>query len=211
MDVGRQHRLARALAESHGAHYGGRDDITLLSILDRGDTPQVADEDLKQISTLQHLLYLEIDCGNRITDAGMIEIGKLTNLETFLLKSRGQRGLYGKITDSGVSHLRGLSSLKSLQLLGVRLSDEGLAAIADLDLEELFVESDRITSNGLEHVARFRNLRALGVYETAIDDRGIALLAKMKGLKTLRLSGTKVSDEGMERLRRSLPGTEIYH
>ena len=58
----------------------------------------------------------------RITDAGLVHLKGLTNLQD--LKLGGT-----KITDAGLVHLKGLTNLQELHLSDTQVTDAGLAAM----------------------------------------------------------------------------------
>ena len=68
--------------------------------------------------------------GSRVTDAGLIHLAGLTQLEELWLQKT-------RITDDGLAHLAQLTSLKELWLLETRITDAGVAHLAGLtNLEE---------------------------------------------------------------------------
>ena len=92
------------------------------------------------------------------------------------------------VTDSDLSHVKGLRKLKSLGLKDTRITDSGLAEISNLtNLEFLFVQNTSITDSGVPNILKLRSLKELGI------------------------RGTKISQKGLVRLQRGLPTTVIYY
>ena len=58
--------------------------------------------------------------GWRITDAGMVHLKGLTNLQSLDLRKT-------KITDAGLVHLKGLNKLQWLYLMGTKVTDAGVS------------------------------------------------------------------------------------
>ncbi|MDO8589325.1 MAG: P-loop NTPase fold protein [Armatimonadota bacterium] len=117
-------------------------------------------------------LYLS---GTGVTDAGLREIAKLTNLQWLDLSRTG-------VTDAG---LREIAKLTNLQELG--LSGTG------------------VTDAGLREIARLTNLQGLFLGGTGVTDAGLREIAKLTNLQALGLSGTGVTDAGRNELKRALP------
>ncbi len=60
--------------------------------------------------------------------------------------------------------------------------------------------SQRLTDEGLRHLARLRRLRHLDLRGTAITDRGVAVLGELPALETISLAHTRISDAGVASL-----------
>ena len=66
---------------------------------------------------------VEVDLyGTQITDAGLVHLKGLTNLQTLNLDGT-------KITDAGLVHLKGLTSLETLSLNRTKVTDTGVAEL----------------------------------------------------------------------------------
>ena len=86
-------------------------------------------------------------------------------------------------------HLRGLNSLKYLDLTGTKVTDAGLV-----------------------HLKGLANLEALMLTHTQVTDAGLVHLEGLANLKCLDLRRSpQVTDEGVEKLQQSLPDCEISH
>src|SRR5262245_49723109 len=93
----------------------------------------------------------------------------------------------GGTTDADLAGLRELKSLRALDLVGTPLTDAGLARIAEL-----------------------RSLRSLDLNGTGVTDAGLRHREVLAGLRSLALHGcANVTDEGIRRLRKALPGWDI--
>ena len=106
------------------------------------------------------------------------------------------------VTDAGLAHLRGLTHLHTLGLLGTGVTDAGLAHLRDLpNLADLALNLTSVSDAGLAHLRGLPSLTVLNLDETRVTDAGLEHLTGLRRLKHLRLSGTNVTDRGLERLR----------
>ena len=129
------------------------------------------------------------------------------------------------VTDAGMAPLGMMQGLKELRIIAP-VTDQGTARLKSLaQLEHLVLQSPKLTDRTLETVATLGYLQHLELGEAAwdysqgpgnpvriispISDAGLAELANLRGLKTLVLRHTKVTDEGVERLKGFLPDCEI--
>jgi mono/diheme cytochrome c family protein len=106
--------------------------------------------------------------------------------------------------------LRQVTTMRELNLGGVRLKDEDLASIAGLkNLTVLHLDSTPITDTALEHLGALENLTGLNLFGTAITDAGLQRLAGLRNLKSLYVAETKVTAQGVARLQKDLPDVKI--
>jgi hypothetical protein len=152
----------------------------------------------------------------------------------FFAKVRVVRFSFSELcSDEDLAALRDLPDLEELDISGfLRITDRGLHNIVGLaDLQDLTI-CDSIScpianpeqaalkttmpyfSCALTEMAfaDFRSLRRLqrfrlGIFE--LSDAQVESLATLKGLRRLDLAGTKVSDAGIEKLQRALPGCKV--
>ncbi len=54
-----------------------------------------------------------------------------------------------------------------------------------------------------------KGLESLELWSTKVTDAGVAQLKELKGLQKLNLMGTKVTDSGVAELKKALPGCKI--
>ena len=95
------------------------------------------------------------------------------------------------------------NEIKCLNLKGFEINDEDLKELLQFcpDLNQLFINSNRITDKGLAHLAAHKNLQTLNLSGCdKITDEGLAHLAAHKNLQTLDLSWCKITDEGLAHL-----------
>lgn len=108
------------------------------------------------------------------------------------------------VSDAGLAHLSGLTDLKSLMLRNCPgWSDAGLVHLEPMvGLKSLFLDHGKVTDAGLAHLRGMSNLETLGLDRADITDAGLAHLESMSRLGHLNLRGTHVGDAGLARLKR---------
>ena len=185
----------------------------------------VSDAGLKYLKGMQKLETLFL-YGTQITDAGAETLAQLPSLYMLhvsstrmtaegLAKLQGiknlrELGLAGtKISDADLEILRRFTELKSLNVTDLGVSDTTLAHIGNLEHLEVLVVglSDRLTDDGLKHLANLNRLNIVSFAYTNIGDDGLEHLAKLP-LKHLDVTGTQVSAAGIARLLETHPHLE---
>ena len=82
--------------------------------------------------------------GTKITDAGLVHLEPLTNLQELDLGST-------EITDVGLVHLKGLTKLQTLDLGSTKITDAGLVHLKGLTkLEELGLRNTKVSDAGVK-------------------------------------------------------------
>ena len=111
--------------------------------------------------------------------------------------------------DDGLAALGSLE-LVSLHLGGTDVTDAGLSHLAGLtSLKRLHLENTGITDAGLVHLAKLEELLYLNLYQTEVSDAGLSHLQGLKNLKNLYLWQTNVTPEGAESLKESLSECDV--
>lgn len=199
---------------------------------------------LEQIEKLQNLEELDVDVP--LGDEELRHVGKLTklrklhqpfwsclggiNFEGMDLElvdggAIGHVRLKTQVTDEGLRHLEGLTSLEDLnlfssqftdtglkslamckslrrlELAGSQVTDEGLASLQSLtSLEYLGLANTRVQGAGLSHLSCLPKLRSLclGGFQTTLTHDGICHLAKIEQLRELELRGRSITDNHVD-------------
>ena len=181
---------------------------------------RVSDGTLEIVSHLQQLEALDI-ANAPVTDNGLDSLMTLINLKELSLGRRRE-------SDNEVEVLRLLPTLTYLNLSGPtdaerpdsnyrRAGDSGpmradlVRAIAELkDLRVLKLGYSNITSDGLRILGSLQQVERLGLEGCPrIGDQAVAELANWKSLKYVDLQETKVTEKGVEALRKAKPGITI--
>ena len=109
----------------------------------------------------------------------------------------------GKVTDSALVNLRGLTRLSGLHIRHTGITDaglehiQGLASLADLDL----YSSPAVTDAGMKHLQGLTNLITLKIGGTKVTDAGLQRLQSLKKIRHLNLAHMPVTSAGLENLK----------
>ena len=107
-----------------------------------------------------------------------------------------------QITDAGLEHLKGLTSLVFLSLRKTQITDAGLEHLKELTrLRTLFLANTQITDAGLEHIKGLTSLEVLTLDNTQISDAGLEHLKGLTSLITLNLDNTQITGAGLEHIK----------
>ena len=113
----------------------------------------------------------------------------------------------GRIDDEAVGRLAGIApQVLWLDLGGTRVTDAGLAAVAQLpQLTRLHLQQTAVTDAGLAHLSGLSRLEYLNLYGSRVTDAGLEHLAGLTSLRSLYLWQTGVTERGVARLTAALP------
>ena len=188
-----------SLADQLTAIRNGSTDIILIE-----STP-LSDQDLALIRYVPGLRVLQLDhADNKLTDAGMVEIAKLTQIEH--LRIRG-----GSIGDDGLKALATMPNLKALNIPQGKFTDAGLAHLKELPkLEMLRIGSPNVTDKGIAELNDFPSLSRVHLIDIPITDRGLADLQAIPKLESLYLDGANISDAAVDELFKKRPDLHVH-
>lgn len=106
--------------------------------------------------------------------------------------------------------LAGFDRLQALWLNNTSVNDEGLSALRKCRyLQELSLRDTQIGDAGLKNVTHLSNLQFLYLHDINVGDSSLPEIEALKNLKVLCIPGTKISREGVRRLRAAMPNTRI--
>jgi hypothetical protein len=180
---------------------------------------------LRELKELRELYYLSAT----LRGDGLKYLAKLSKLEHLYLDR-------STITPTSLASLPPLPGLTRLSLWRSSVADEHLANLGRLPaLRGLFLDETAVTGRTLPHLVRLPKLCALSMKGTQLDDKGclglrdlarlehlnlaetqisdasIPLLVRLTKLRSLDITGTKITREGLKRLKKALPKTDISH
>jgi YHS domain-containing protein len=115
-----------------------------VNLLDVGfsSSGDVADAQLANLTPIAAQVYELNLAGSKVTDAGLAEVGKLTNLRRLHLEKTA-------VTDAGLANLKGLANLEYLNLYSTAVTDAGLAHLTGLkNLRNLYLWQTKVTAEG---------------------------------------------------------------
>lgn len=130
----RQESAARAIADLKGQCYHCRGKPLVpkwangifgleygISVSHASFPKTTGDAELALLDDLPNLLDL-MQCGSRVTDAGLRHVAQLTEIRVVNLSD-------SQVTDAGLEQLRGLSNLRNLDVSDTHVTDEGAASL----------------------------------------------------------------------------------
>lgn len=159
-------------------------------------TPTIVDRDMESLALLTGLEELNLGAGLGLG----VPVSDGARGET---NCRLTGGI--KLTDLGVGRLKGLRSLRLLELSGAGVTPTGLVVLTEMPkLERLSLWNCRTLDDSVAGVlAGLGRLRILDLSDTGIGDAG---LARLIGLDRVYLTDTKVTPEAADRYRAAKPG-----
>jgi Leucine-rich repeat (LRR) protein len=117
-----------------------------------------------------------------------------------------------QVSDEGLKHLSGLTSLQKLWLQNTQISDEGLKHLNSMsNLIWLYLDNTQVSDEGLKSLTSLANLSWLALNDTQISNEGLKHLSDLTNLEILELQNTQVTDEGVKELQKALPGCRIAY
>jgi Leucine-rich repeat (LRR) protein len=113
-------------------------------------------------------------------------------------------------SDEDLIHLRCLPGVLSLDLVGTRVTDAGLAEVARLrGLEGLGLSGTPITDAGVTQLLALEQLYTLDLNYTVVTDEGLQALARLPALEDLILVDTRVTKGGASRFAAARPDVSL--
>ncbi len=173
---------------------GALRELPALSSLDLAET-QITGEGLVQLAGLPALWSLNLYGCVHLRAEGLRALRRLRTLSDLNL------GRCGLLTDTALALVRPLTSLTTLALEGLPITDAGVLYLLDLPaLTALDLSWTGVGDAGVARLAASRGLRDLALAGTRVSDAAMGHLASLPGLVTLDLSSTGVTDAGLRAL-----------
>jgi hypothetical protein len=147
-------------------------------------------------------------------EKAIAEIEKLGGSVTFY-DNNPLKPVYGvylwnaNVTDAALEHLEGLTQLQILYLGGGNVTDAGLKHLKGLTQLQILDLDGYVTDAGLEDLKGLNQLQRLDLGGTDITDAGLEHLKGLTQLNHLYLIDTRVSNEGVKKLKQALPKCTI--
>jgi Leucine-rich repeat (LRR) protein len=163
-------------------------------------TPTLTDLDLEPLSMLAGLEDLNLGIGTSLGRTGVAVGGG---------NCRVTGGI--QITDLGLAKLARLKNLRRLDVSGAKVSAEGLKHLQTLPkLERLSLwHCKSLDDSATAALASMKSLTSLDLSYTGAGDTTLAALAGSPRLKTLYLTDTKATPEGVAVFRKKRPETFV--
>jgi internalin A len=110
-------------------------------------------------------------------------------------------GIYDSGTDADLARIGNLKRLQHLNVLGAKMTDDGLANLEGITgLRSLYLCYMPISDAGLDHLT-LKRLRWLSLQDTQITDASLARMGGLASLEYLSLNGTRITDAGLVHLK----------
>ncbi len=163
---------------------------------------EASDNDLKQLSgdAFRKVRYLSLR-GTHVSDEGLQYLKGLP-LKTLVLEET-------EISGSGFDVLRTLP-LESLVLEDTAVDDYGLEKLKGSSITTLDLTRTQVSDEGMVHIRELPVI-SLKLYSTRITNAGLQYLEGLPKLKTLFITGTQVTDEGVDSYKRRNPGVSVIY
>lgn len=139
-----------------------------------------------------------------ITDVGLEPLPELARPQTLWLSNT-------QVTDMGLVHLAGMTSLNKLDIRGNQgINGSGLTHLVGLSrLTQLDLRNSNMTDAGLIHLIEMKSLTYLDLRYTQITDTAVASLLKMTQLETIHFPNG-VTRKAAVRFKRALPNCRVF-
>jgi internalin A len=140
---------------------------------------RITDAGVGEAATHKTLRVVRLANNPQVTDKGLIELARLSELRTLNLS-----GTSVSLTDS--VDLSGWKNLSRLDLSRCPIADDGIKFLAKLTaLEELDLSGTSVTGTGLPALADLPKLRSLRLTDAPLTDEGAKGIAKLKQIRIL--------------------------
>lgn len=149
------------------------------------------------------VIEVSIVSNKKLTDEGLKKLASLQNLKRLNLFFNEQ------ITDAGMEHLKGLTTIEELTLNNTGVSDAGIAELKGLTgLKKLHLSGvSRLTDAAAATINGFAELEDLSLPST-ITAKGVAVLEGLKKLRSFYLGGGNPGDEAVKAIAANMPELE---
>ena len=151
----------------------------------------ITDADLGRVADLGRLERLDLS-GTRISDVGLELVAPLEGVRSLRLR------FAEFVSEGGVAHLRGWTSLEALDLRGTQVRSLVLEHLAGLkQLRRLDLSHTRITDEGFDQLVELRQLESLSIGSCRLDGPALDHLKLLPKLRELDVSGVQRVDSGI--------------
>lgn len=160
----------------------------------------IDDTNLRHLTKLTKIKTLSLSEGS-VSDHGLIRLPELPHIESLTITTNGSD--YPEIKSDGLKRLTQFKNLRHLTLVALKVDDEFLEAIGNLQkLETLELQYLPITGIGFQHL-RNENLHHISLEGSKIENETLGYLSQLPKLKNLELHDTPVNNEGLRALSSS--------
>lgn len=167
----------------------------------------ITDYDLKYIIYFPELIAVHL-VGKDITDKSCVYFQDLKNIQSISLNETNVSG-------SGFKYLIDKTELDRLDLSDSPITNEGLKYLSEIKFKnpitEFYLDNSKVTDAGMPYIAKMKfDQGRISLSGTVVTDEGIKHLAGFKNMIEIILYNTKVTDKGGKWLESQLPDTTVY-
>ncbi len=178
----------------------------------------VSDRGLESLAGMKRLENLSLEA-TLVRGPGLSQLKDLPALKTINLTSLPLRDetitslpeslpyvenlsiAYSEPTNASMKDLARMTQLRSLDMTGTDVGDEGLVQLAKLtNLEELLLSYARFNDKGFAPLAALTKLRKFEAVHTRFGKESVPVLAKLTTLEDVNLDYTAIDDESIKAL-----------
>jgi internalin A len=208
---------AELLTDTAIAHIRGWKQLRSLNLrgTDITDTSytQVTNNGMEFLAPLNRIEQLSIG-GNKISGPGLHILKSLPRLKRLNLSGAQKRnsGTWATtIKEGDMETIGALAKLESLNLAGLKVSNSGLSRLKGMtQLRELDLSKTQASGDGLAILQQMPQLTSLKLWKAgSIADSAAPQLAALKSLKLLDIAETSMTEAGVDTIRKSLPACRI--
>lgn len=177
---------------------------------------RVTDAGMAYLQGINNIKHINLS-KTAVSDAGLKHLKGMTQLQLLIVTGT-------KVTDAGIAELRKASPKLQVEILTFvqeKANDEinkagGILFSNAGNIERVDFRGAAVTDVKLAELKEFlevwkSSLKELNFANTEITDKGLNHLKGMSGLKRLKLTGARVSPEGVKGLEQSIPGLKIEY
>lgn len=193
-------RVADNITDVGMAQLGGLTKLRNLRIL----SSRLTDAGTKCLANMPYLHALNLN-GSKVGDGTLHALRYLTGpggeLRSLELEET-------RVTDEGLRHLEGISTIDTLTLRYTEVTEAGLRAFRRSPLRNVGVDHTRLKSLDFLQSPQPADRDALiylYIFNTPLDDAGLAAMPMLPRVGDLNLSGTRVTSKGLAGLGAKLP------
>ena len=155
---------------------------------------EITDNGLAKLVALNYLTELDLYNCEQVTDAGMVHISQLGDLQRLVAPN--------KMTGEGLQQLVKLANLQALELSSTQITDADVGQLTGMRLRALALPDAARTDSGFAHyLESVRYQTDLHLDDWEITDSGLGLIKGYSNLKSLRLRNTLITDAGLVSLK----------
>jgi serine/threonine protein kinase/Leucine-rich repeat (LRR) protein len=172
----------------------------ILEFLDLSNT-RVSDAGLANFKDCKDLTTLNLGFEStpmKVGDAGLANFKNCKNLTTLTLRNL-------PVSDKGLDHFKDCQKLYKVDLFRTQVGDEGLSYLYWKNLTFLDLAGTNVSDSGLALFRGCEKLTTFQLYDTKVSDAGLKYLAGLPRTVRLNVSRTRISKQGLERLKDALP------